>query len=144
MVSASLSGESMIQTCGVDGQSHLFHPDIVKDRLDIYIIDGRQFEYRQFIEARNVKVRMPFNCRLCKRLIVSKYFQDFKCFSIGATHFLAFSTSQILKIFRYDRGFYDELQSLSLQGVSSIHPLSPPTYRDDTFLLINGSNKDGK
>lgn len=64
--------------------------------------------------------------------------QDFKCFSIGATNYLAFSTLQYMKIFQYDRGFYEELQSLPFQGVSSIQPLSPPTYRDDTFLLIHG------
>jgi hypothetical protein len=45
-----------------------------------------------------------------------------------------------MKIFQFVDGFYEALQTLPLQGVSVIKPLSPPTYRDDTFLLISGFN----
>ena len=45
-----------------------------------------------------------------------------------------------MKIFQYVGGFYEALQTLPLDGVSVIKPLSPPTYRDDTFLLISGFN----
>ena len=55
-MSASLADDSLIETCGVDGQSHLFHSDIVKSKIDIYYIDDRQFEYHQFIAAKDLKV----------------------------------------------------------------------------------------
>ena len=43
-----------------------------------------------------------------------------------------------MKIFQYVDGFYEELQILNRQGITTIKPLSPPTYRDDTFLLVHG------
>lgn len=46
-----------------------------------------------------------------------------------------------MKIFQFVDGFYEALQTLELEGVSTINTLSPPTYRDDTFLLISGFNR---
>ncbi len=47
-----------------------------------------------------------------------------------------------MKIFQYVSGFYEELQILNVEGVTTIKPLAPPTYRDDTFLLVKGFNPD--
>lgn len=46
-----------------------------------------------------------------------------------------------MKFFQYVDGFYEALQTLPLEGVSVIKPVSPPTYRDDTFLFISGFNE---
>lgn len=121
VTSSSLSGESPVQICSVDGQGHLFHYDVDKKQLNTYLFDTLQLEHHQIIEAVGI--------------------QSFRCFRIGASHYLAFATFQSMKIFQFVDGFYEALQTLELEGVSTINTLSPPTYRDDTFLLISGFNR---
>ena len=59
---------------------------------------------------------------------------------MGATHYLVFSTFTAVKILKFVDGLYKDWQTLPFTGVSAIHPLSPPTYRDDTLIFIGGFN----
>lgn len=64
--------------------------------------------------------------------------QDFACFHIGSTHYLALISSGSLRVLKFVDGLFKLIQSPILNGVSSISPIMPPTYRDETFLMVHG------
>lgn len=78
-------------------------------------------------------------------LILWILYKDYRCFNVGATQYLTVLTERWLKIFQYVDGFYELLQTIDRSAISSpwqpmtsVLPISPPTYRDETVLLVSG------